>query len=124
ASRHAMEYLLMAGVSAIRHAVGASFRLREVHFRHRRSGRLDEPERAFGCPVYFGQSDDRHVFPLSALWTVPRFANRSIAEEIEKFAVALSDRVAPRATVSERAEQAARTLLASGVRAGAASVAR
>src|SRR5262249_38086822 len=85
ASRHAMEYLLMASVSAMRHAVGADFRLREVHFRHRRAGRLDEAERAFGCPVYFGQRDDRHVYPLSALWKVPRFANRSIAEVIEKF---------------------------------------
>src|SRR5262249_39804143 len=93
ASRHAMEYLLMAGVRALRLAVGVDFRLREVHFRHRRTGRLDEAERAFGCPVYFGQSDDRQVFPLSNLWAVPRFANRSIAEQIEKFAAALNARI-------------------------------
>jgi AraC-like DNA-binding protein len=124
ASRHAMEYLLMGSLSAMRLAVGANFRLREVHFRHRRAGRIDEAERAFGCPVHFGQHDDRGVFPLSALWAVPRFPNRSIAEEIEKFAAALSARIATRATTSERAEQAARALLASGVRAGSASVAR
>jgi AraC-like DNA-binding protein len=124
ASRHAMEYLLMASVRVLRHAVGANFRLREVHFRHRRAGKLDEAERAFGCPVYFGQQDDRIVFPHSALWAVPRFANRSIAEEIEKFAAALNTRVAPRATISEQAEQGTRALLASGVRASSASVGR
>lgn len=123
-SRHAMEYLLMASVSAIRHALGVNFHLREVHFRHRRPGRVDEAERVLGCPVYFGQPDDRAVFPLSGLWVVPRFANRSIADEIEKFATALSARVAARATTAERAEQATRALLASGVRASSASVAR
>jgi AraC-like DNA-binding protein len=75
-------------------------------------------------PVYFGQQDDRIVFPHSALWAVPRFANRFIAEEIEKFAAALNTRVAPRATISEQAEQGTRALLASGVRANSASVGR
>ena len=124
ASRQAMEYLLMTAVSAMRHAVGTTFRLREVHFRHNRAGRLDEAERAFGCPVYFGEPDDRHIFPLSALWAVPRFPNRSIAEQIEKFAAALSVRIATRATTSDLAEQAIRALLASGVRASSAAVAR
>jgi AraC-like DNA-binding protein len=124
ASRHAMEYLLMTGVSSLRHAVGASVRLREVSFRHRRSGKIGEAERAFGCPVYFAQPDDRQVFPLSTLWVVPRFANRAIGEQIEKFAAALNARITARVTVSEHAERAMRTLLASGVRASSASVAR
>src|SRR5262249_18210665 len=121
-SRHAMEYLLMTSVSALRHAVSAKFPLREARFRHRRAGKCDEAERAFGCPVYFGRSDDRIVFPQSALWTEPRFANRSIADEIEKFAAALNVRIASRATISERAEQATRGLLAAAVRADRASV--
>jgi AraC-like DNA-binding protein len=124
ASRHAMEYLLMVGMSAMRLAVGTSFKLHAAHFRHRRAGRIDEAERAFGCPVYFGETDDRHVFPLTALWRVPRFPNRTIAEQIEKFAAALNVRVAARTTAAERAEEAARALLATGVRAGSASVAR
>ena len=123
-SRHAMEYLLMCSVSSLRHAVGPNLHLREVSFRHRRSGKLDEAVRAFGCPVYFGQPDDRQVFPLSTLWVVPRFANRAIGEQIEKFAAALSARIAARVTTSERAERAIRSLLASGVRASSASVAR
>jgi AraC-like DNA-binding protein len=124
ASRHAMEYLLMASVSAVRYAIGADFPLREVHFRHRRTGRIDEAERAFGCPVFFGQPEDSILFPRSALQTVPRFANRSVAEEIEKFAAALSARITPQATISERAEQATRASLASGVRATRANTGR
>ena len=124
ASRDAMEYLLMGSVSALRHAIGADLCLREAHFRHRRAGRFNEAERAFGCPVYFGRLDNRIVFPSSVLWTVPRFANRFIAEEIEKFSAALSTRVALRTTVSKRAEQATRALLASGVRAESESVGR
>jgi AraC-like DNA-binding protein len=124
ASRHAMEYLVMGIVNALRYAVGASFSLREAHFRHRRQSPLNEAERAFGCPVYFGRSDDRIIFPSSALWTAPRFANRSIAEEIEKFAIALETRVAQRTTISERAVQATRALLAAGVRAKSETVGR
>jgi len=124
ASRHAMEYLLMGVVKALRYAVGASFSLGEAHFRHRRAGPLNEAERAFGCSVYFGRSDDRIVFPSSSLWTAPRFANRSIAEEIEKFSTALGSRIAQNTTISERAEQATRALLASGVRAKSETVGR
>jgi AraC-like DNA-binding protein len=107
----------------MRHAVGAC-RRHAVHFHHRRTGRLDEAERAFGCRVYFGQPDNRVVFPSSALWSVPRFANRAIAEQLEKFADTLDANTAARATIRERAEQAARALLASGVRGSSAGVAR
>jgi AraC-like DNA-binding protein len=62
--------------------------------------------------------------PHSALWTTTRFANRSIADEIEKFAAALSTRITPRATICERVEQATRALLAAGVRADSATVAK
>jgi AraC-like DNA-binding protein len=124
ASRHAMEYLLMGVVNALRLAVDASFSLGEAHFRHHREGPLNEAERAFGCPVHFGRSDDRIVFPHSALWTAPRFANRSIAEEIEKFSAALDSRIAVHAKTSERAEQATRALLASGIRAESKAVGR
>jgi AraC-like DNA-binding protein len=124
ASRHAVEFLVMASANAMRHAVGANCRRREVHFRHHRAGRLDEAERAFGCPVHFGQPDNRVVFPRSSLWSVPRFANRSVAAELEKLAETLEANTAAHATIRERAEQAARALLASGVRGSSASVAR
>jgi AraC-like DNA-binding protein len=124
ASRHSVEYLVMASANAMRHAVGADCRRHEVHFRHRRTGRLDEAERAFRCPVYFGQPDNRVIFPSSALWSVPRFANRTIAEQLEKFADTLDANAEARATIRERAEQAARALLAAGVRGSSASVAR
>jgi AraC-like DNA-binding protein len=124
ASRHAVEYLVMASANAMRHAVGADCRRHEVHFRHCRTGRLDEAERAFGCRVYFGQPDNRVVFPSAALWSVPRFANRAIAEQLEKFADTLDANTVARATIRERAERAARALLASGVRGSSASIAR
>jgi AraC-like DNA-binding protein len=117
-----MEYLLMASVSAMRHAVGASCHFHEVHFRHRRTGR-HEAERAFGCPVYFGQPDNLGVLPLSALFTAPRFANRAVAEHVEEFVAALAARITNRRTTCERAKRAVRSLLASGGRASSASVA-
>jgi AraC-like DNA-binding protein len=123
ASRHAVEYLVMASANAMRHAVGASCRRREVHFRHPRVGSFDEAERAFGCPVHFGQADNRVIFPLSALSSVPRFTNRSVAEQLEKFADTLDAGIATHATTRERAARAARALLASGVRGSSASVA-
>jgi AraC-like DNA-binding protein len=124
ASRHAVEFLLMGSASAMRHAVGANCRRREVHFRHDRTGRVDEAERAFGCPVYFGQPDNRVVFPLCDLRVVPPYANRAVAEQVEKFAETLSARTETRATICEQAEQATRSLLAEGVRGSCVSVAR
>jgi len=99
-------------------------RFSEVHFRHRRTGRHDEAERAFGCPVRFGQAETLGVFPLSALWIIPRFANRSIAEHVEKFVAALCVSTARHTTICESAQRSMRSLLASGVRASSASVAR
>jgi AraC-like DNA-binding protein len=116
ASRHAMEYMLMAAVRGMRHALGGELRVQEVHFRHHRSGGHEQAERAFGCPVRFGQPDACIVFPSAALQTAPRFANRAIAGEIERFAIALSARLAPRETAAERVTQVVRELLAAGVR--------
>jgi AraC-like DNA-binding protein len=123
ASRHAMEYMMMALVRGMRHAIGGEFLVEEVHFRHQRSGSHEQAERAFGCPVRFGQPDARVVFPRAALQTAPRFANRAIAEEIERFAIALSARLAPRRTAAERVTQVVRELLAAGVRPDCARIA-
>jgi AraC-like DNA-binding protein len=122
ASRHAVEYLLMTLVRGLRSALGGTLPIREVHFRHRRAGSHGPAEQAFGCPVRFGAGDHRIVFPHSALRTASRFANRAIGGEIEKFAVALSARLEPRATLAARVTQAARALLAAGIRPDAARI--
>src|SRR5262249_23108911 len=122
-SRHAMEYMLMALVRAIRNAMGGELLLHEVLFRPRRSGGHEQAERAFGCRVRFGRPDARIVFPRAALQTEPRFANRAIAEAIEGFAIALSARLAPRRSTAERVTQVVRELLAAGARPDCARIA-
>jgi AraC-like DNA-binding protein len=124
ASHHAIEYLLMVGLRAMRRAAGGDFRPREVHVRHAGRGTRAELERAFGCPVKFEQPDDRLVFRSGQLRTASRLANPRVAEQIEKFAVALVARVTPHATFRERVEDATRQLLATSRRAEIATVAR
>jgi AraC-like DNA-binding protein len=123
-SRHAMEYLLMASLSGLRHAFGAGFHLLEVHFRHHRGHDVAEACRAFRCAVAFDRRDDRLVFPRELLGTASRFANRAIAAEIEKFAAALHARTSPTATMAERVEQAIRGRVARDLPTACGAVAR
>ena len=124
ASRHAVEYLLMASVQALRRALGAELRLREVTFRHEPPDPDGEPARVFGCPVRFDARDDRLVFPRAVLGAVSAFANPRIAEQIEKFAAALAEKTGPRETIRDEIGDAVRVLLSSGERADRATVAR
>ena len=124
ASRHAVEYMLMACLRSMRRALGEEFGPLEVHVRHAaRRGRA-EAARVFGCPVEFGRPDDRLVLPRPALDAASHFANPLIAEQIEKFAAALAVRTTPHVTLRERVVDVTRTLLAAGVRANAVTVAR
>jgi AraC-like DNA-binding protein len=124
ASRHAVEYLLMASVQALRRAVGSELRLREVTFRHAEADSDGQPARVFGCPVRFSARDDRLVFPRAVLGAVSAFANPRIAEQIEKFAAALAAKTGPRATIRDEIGDAVRVLLSAGERADRATVAR
>lgn len=124
ASRHAVEYLLTASVQALRRAVGAELRLREVTFRHLSDYGGAEPARVFGCAVRFAARDDRLVFPRAVLGAVSAFANPLIAEQIEKFAGALAAKTGPRTTFRDEVADTARVLLSAGQRADRATVAR
>ena len=124
ASRHAVDYLLMAAVQALRRAVGSELRLREVTFRHGAADAGGEAARVFGCPVQFGARDDRLVFPRAVLGAISAFANPRIAEQIEKFAAALAAKTGPRATVRDEIGDTVRVLLSAGERADRATVAR
>lgn len=123
ASRHAVEYLLTASAQALRRALGAELRLREVTFRHGRENAA-EPARVFGCPVRFDARDDRLVFPREVLGAASAFANPLIAEQIEKFAAALAAKTGRRTTLREEIGDATRALLSAGQRADRATVAR
>ena len=123
ASRHAVEYMLMACLRSMRRALGDAFGPCEVHVRHGRRRDQGEVTRAFGCPVEFGERDIRMVLPPHALDTGSRLANPLIAEQIEKFAAVLAARTAPRVTLRERVADVTRMLLAAGRPADGASVA-
>jgi AraC-like DNA-binding protein len=124
-SHHLIDYFVMVAVRALRRVYGADLALREVHFRH------PEPDacagmtaRAFGCTARFERRRTRLVLAANALRASSRLANPSIAEQIEKFGAALAARVAVAAPLNRRVAGAVRALLANGVRANIAAVAR
>jgi AraC-like DNA-binding protein len=120
---HAVDYLLMLNVRAIRRAIG-EYRLHEVHVRHGARGAAKALATAFGCPVRIKQPDNRLVYPLTVLRAASRFANPRIADQIAKLATASLGQVVPPNTVRERVASAARALIAAGLRAQSATVAR
>lgn len=119
ASRHIVEYLLLAFFRGVRRVIDAH-RLLEVHVRHADPGGAAELSRAFGCPVQFAQSDDRLVYPRDELSTASHFANPRIKEQLEKFATLAT----PATTLRDRVAGVTRAFLARGLRADAGTVAR
>ena len=117
-------YVLMATVRVFRGAMGPAFRLHHVAFRHCAvAGEAAEASRAFACPVSFGAPDDRLVFHEADLDVAPRVANPLVAEQVEKFARALSAQMVP-ARLRDRVADKVRIALATGVRADRTAVAR
>lgn len=121
--RHLMTYLLLANLRSLWRAAGARFPLREVHFCYPDPGDAAEA-RSFGCPVRFGQADTRWALDVRELRRSPPLANPLIAEQIEGFAAALLARGSPTAPLRARVVDATRRLLANGVRADRAGIAR
>lgn len=124
AQRHLVEYLLMATLRTLNRAAGRPLHVCEIRVQHGDAGDGDEAARAFCCPVRFAQPDVRLALAATDLEVATRLANPLIAEQIEKFAAALLPRVAPPAALSERVAAVVRVLLAGGVRATRAAVAR
>ncbi len=122
--RHVVDYALMATAHVLRGTIGAAFRLHHVCVRHDPApGEAEEAVRAFECPVRFRQPWDCLVFHAADLDVRPEVANPLVAEQMEKFALALAARAAPPA-VSVGVADAVRAGLAAGVRADRRSVAR
>src|SRR5262245_15847423 len=122
-SAHAVEYLLMAILRLLRRAY-PDLDLCEVDFRHVRVSGVEEASRAFGARVRFAAADNRLMFPVRELASPSRFGNRRVADQLTKMATALAAEVTPFASLQERVAQAARALLAAGVRPERAVVAR
>jgi AraC-like DNA-binding protein len=122
-SPHAVEYLSMALLRMLRRAY-PDLDVREVDFRHVRVSGVEEASRAFGAPVRFAAADNRLMFPVRELASPSRLGNRWVAEQLTKLATALAAEVTPFASLQERVAQAARALLAAGVRPERAVVAR
>jgi AraC-like DNA-binding protein len=122
-SAHTVDYVLMVLAYLLQAAVGRGFRLLGVHVRHAPLGDAREPLRAFGCPVAYGQSDDRVVFPSRFLDARSRGAGPLVREQIEKFTATLLDEVTPHETFQARVADVARSLLGTGRRADRAAVA-
>src|SRR5262249_53202711 len=122
-SPHAVEYLSMATLRMLRRAY-PDLHLREVAFRHVRVSGVEEASLAFGAPVRFAAADTRLIFPVRELASASRLGNRWVADQLTKLATALAAEVTPFASLQERVAQAARALLAAGVRPERAVVAR
>jgi AraC-like DNA-binding protein len=123
-STHLVDYMMMALTRVLRIAVGAEFQLREVHVRHPPWSDLAEAAQVFGCPVWCNRSENRLVFPVEYLETASRGANPLIAKQIEKFSETRAAHATPPATFRQGVADAARELLAEGLRADRATVAR
>jgi len=124
ASRHAIEYMLMASWRSVRRASGMTARLLAVHFRATDGGRGGELARAFGCPVRFAQPDWRLVHPLRDLLGAPDFDDPQTMERLEKVVAARAAQSMGATTLRDRVATLARALLAVGRRASAQTIAR
>jgi AraC-like DNA-binding protein len=123
-SAHVADYMLLAVLRALRQATAFDVNACEVRLRHAGRGDPVEVERCFGCAVRFGRDENALVFHRRDLDAPSRIANPLIEAELARFTAALESRLAPSATWRERVADVARALVAEGVRADRASVAR
>ena len=54
-------------VSSIRTTVRNDFPFLEIHFKHPQLAKTEDYEKVFNCPVKFGQSGNRMIFPTASL---------------------------------------------------------
>jgi AraC-like DNA-binding protein len=122
-SPHAMEYLSMAILRAIRRGY-PDLDLREVDFHHVRASGVEEASRAFGAPVRFAAVDNRLTFPVRELARPSRLGNPLVTDQLTKLAAALAAQVTQVAALQDQVAQTARALVAAGMRPQRAVVAR
>ena len=124
-THHLASYLMIVAAGVLRRAVGPSFRLHSVHFRHREQpGERAESQHLFGCPVEFRQPDDALVLYAADLSVKPQVANPLVAEQLEKFVAALTAQATPPSGFRDRVTHAVRAGLADGIRIDRATVAQ
>ena len=118
----AVDFVVSSNHSSLRRAI-SGFELIEVTLTHPEVGEPGETARVFGCPVRFGAKRNILRFPDSMLDTVPVAANAWISEQIQQFAAAVLARLTT-GSVRDRAVDAIRALLASGLTVDRRGVAR
>lgn len=123
-TRHVPDYALSVVANLFRRVVGVGDLLEEAHVRH---GPWDDPaeaQRVFGCTVRCGQPENRLVFARRLLETASHFGSQPIANAMVKFAESLHQEAPLPPTFRGRVQVIARRMLARGVRADRATVAR
>ena len=121
-NHQAIDFAVSSNYSSLRRAL-PDFKLLEVTLAHPEVGAPGETARLFGCPVRFGAGWNVLRFPDATLDTVPAAAHAAINEQIQKFAAAMLAHLTA-GSVRDRAAEAIRMLLATGMAADRAGVAR
>jgi AraC-like DNA-binding protein len=124
ASAHLADYLLRSVLRALRELAAFPITPHEVRIRHGAPGEAAELARSFACPVTCGAAENALVFRARDLGASSPFANPIIAAEVERLTAALESRLEPRPAWRDRVTDVARALIATGVRADRATVAR
>lgn len=121
-SHHAIDYVVGANLSVLRRAI-PDLRLVDVDLAHPEIGPPGETARVLRCPVRFARQRNVLRFPDALLEGVPAAPNPAIAEQIERFTSAVLEQLSS-ADVCDRVSDVVRSLIASGLPADRATVAR
>ena len=121
-SHHAVDYVVGANLSTLRRAI-PDFRLLGVDLAHPEIGAPGETARVLRCPVRFGRRRNALRFADTILDDAPAAPNQAIAEQIERFASAMLEQLTA-TDVCDRVSDVIRSLIASGLAADRAAVAK
>jgi AraC-like DNA-binding protein len=121
---HMLDYVFATAATTFRRVLGVGSLLQEAHVRHGPWADTVEAERVLGCRVKYGQPENRLVFASRILESASPFGSQLAAAAIVKFIESLRREVPLPATFRGRVEVITRRMLARGVRADRAAVAR
>jgi len=118
------DYVLAVFATTFRRVIGVGSLLQEAHVRHGPWDDRAEAQRVLGCHVKCGQPENRLVFASRLLEFASPFGSRVVAGAMVKFVESLRREVPLPPTFRGRVKVITRRMLARGVRADRAAVAR